>query len=180
MSGRHLQFSRKLRFLTKSPRRRHGDNSTAQEQATLGRDDESRGSEATLLPTTTTALPSHTKPVAPDRASDPQGLTLLYEPEEPPVADIVFIHGLGDSSRLSWSHNKDLRLFWPQEWLPLDRDVGKARLFTFGYNAFFHSPFQANTVGIADVAKNLQYDLLYARHAAGHSFHIGHVGLCPS
>lgn len=96
------------------------------------------------------------------------------------MADIVFIHGLGGSSRLSWLHNKDLRLFWSQEWLPLDRDVEKARLFTFGYNAFFHSPSQANTVGIADFAKNLLYDLLYARHAAGHSFHIGHVGLCPS
>lgn len=95
------------------------------------------------------------------------------------MADVVFIHSLGGSSRLSWSHNKDLRLFWPQEWLPLDQHVGQARLFTFGYNAFFHSSSQANTVGILDFAKNLLYDLLYARDASGHSLHIGNVSSRP-
>lgn len=123
------------------------------------------------------ALPSHTKAEPPDRASDPQGLTLLHEPREPPVADIIFIHGLGGSSRLSWSDNKDLQLFWPREWLPLDREVGKARLFTFGYNAFFHSPSQASAVGISDFAKSLLYDLLYGSDHIGDNFNIGNVSL---
>src|SRR2546421_6612636 len=34
-----------------------------------------------------------------DRRLDPLGLTLLYEPEGPPVADIVIVHGLGGTSR---------------------------------------------------------------------------------
>lgn len=124
---------------------------------------------------TPTVLPVHTKPGQFDRASDPQGLSLLHLPKEPHVADIIFVHGLGGSSRLSWCRNKDPALFWPQEWLPLDQDVHQARIFSFGYNAFFHSSAQTSTLGVADFAKNLLYDMLYGRDQSGMSFELGRV-----
>lgn len=89
--------------------------------------------------------------------------------------DIIFVHGLGGSSRLSWSFNKDLDLFWPQRWLPLDRDIHDARVFSFGYNAFFSSSAQAGTTGITDFAKNLLYDMLYGRDEIGESLRLGDV-----
>lgn len=110
-----------------------------------------------------------------DRASDTQGLNLLHAPAGPHLADIIFVHGLGGSSRLSWSKNKDLALFWPQEWLPLDADVHQARIFTFGYNASFLSTTQAGSIGIMDFAKNLLYDMLYGRDSQGGSLHLGRV-----
>ncbi|KAK2599454.1 hypothetical protein N8I77_011208 [Diaporthe amygdali] len=124
---------------------------------------------------TPTILPVHTKPGQSDRASDPQGLSLLYSPKEPHVADIIFVHGLGGSSRLSWCRNKDTALFWPQEWLPLDQDVHQARIFSFGYNAFFQSSAQTSTLGVADFAKNLLYDMLYGRDQSGKSFELGRM-----
>lgn len=124
---------------------------------------------------TPAVLPVRTKNGTPDRASDPHGLSLLHAPSEPHVADIIFVHGLGCSSRLSWSKNKDLGLFWPQEWLPLDSDVQRARIFSFGYNAFFQSSAQTGTIGITDFAKNLLYDMLYGRDNNGNSLHLGHV-----
>jgi len=129
---------------------------------------------------TPTVLPVHRKPSQSDRASDPQGLTLLHSPEEPHVADIIFVHGLGGSSRLSWCHNKDASLFWPQEWLPLDQDVHQARIFSFGYNAFFHSSAQTSALGIADFAKNILYDMLYGRDQNGKSFELGKVSRLSS
>lgn len=100
---------------------------------------------------------------------------MLHAPNGPHVADIIFVHGLGGSSRLSWSKNKDLRLFWPKEWLPLDHDIQHARVFTFGYNAFFQSSSQSGTVGIADFAKNLLYDMFYGRDSHGESLYLGRV-----
>lgn len=121
------------------------------------------------------ALPTREQTGVPDRASDPQGLSMLHAPDGPHVADMIFVHGLGGSSRLSWSRNKDLKLFWPKEWLPLDRDIQQARVFSFGYNASFQSSPQSGTVGIADFAKNLLYDMLYSRDTRGESLHLGRV-----
>lgn len=123
---------------------------------------------------TIAGLPGRSKSPRPDRASDPSGFTLLHCPEGRPVADIIFIHGLGGSSRLSWSKNKDLALFWPLQWLPADPDMHQARIFTFGYDAFFLSP-QSTTLGISDFAKNLLYDLLYGRDSHGQDLRFGQV-----
>ncbi|KAK7966605.1 uncharacterized protein PG986_000882 [Apiospora aurea] len=41
----------------------------------------------------------------------PLGLNVVYTPENGHKADIVFIHGLGGTSRFTWSKNKDPDLF---------------------------------------------------------------------
>ncbi|KAM7213351.1 hypothetical protein V8F06_011248 [Rhypophila decipiens] len=65
------------------------------------------------------------------------GLTTLHEPTPPsePVADIVFIHGLGGGSRKTWSFSSDPQHYWPQAWLPDDGDFSDVRIHTFGYKA---------------------------------------------
>ncbi|KAH8881087.1 hypothetical protein GQ53DRAFT_848516 [Thozetella sp. PMI_491] len=116
-----------------------------------------------------------TKSAKADRSADPLGLTLLYAPEGSHTADVVFVHGLGGSSRLTWCKHKDLELFWPQRWLPLDRDIQQARILTFGYNARFSSSAQSNLLGITDFAKNLLYDMLYGRDLDGGDLGVGQV-----
>lgn len=183
------QFSRKL-FSTAKQKRRTSDisQSKSPEPATLATIDgqeilaKDLRAHATVTERSYGTLsdpPTQSKSGSPDRAADPQGLTLLYAPIEPPVADIVFVHGLGGSSRLSWSKNKDLGLFWPQEWLPGDQDVQNARVFTFGYNAFFLSSSQTSAMGVTDFAKNLLYDLLYGIDSSGNSLQIGIVSSYP-
>ncbi|KAK4235181.1 hypothetical protein C8A03DRAFT_46637 [Achaetomium macrosporum] len=72
-----------------------------------------------------------------DDEKGPLGLTTVYEPEPPtsPVADIVFIHGLGGGSRKTWSYSPEPRHYWPQAWLPADNDFQDVRIHTFGYKA---------------------------------------------
>ncbi|KAK4161154.1 hypothetical protein QBC43DRAFT_303202 [Cladorrhinum sp. PSN259] len=73
----------------------------------------------------------------PDDAKGALGLTTLHEPEAStaPVADIVFIHGLGGGSRKTWSFSPDPSHYWPLAWLPVDRDFADVRIHTFGYKA---------------------------------------------
>ncbi|KAM0804114.1 hypothetical protein BDR22DRAFT_800435 [Usnea florida] len=65
----------------------------------------------------------------------PLGLTTLYEPSGPAIADLVFVHGLGGGSRSTWTHSSDTSLFWPQEWLPTDAGFRHVRIHSFGYNS---------------------------------------------
>ncbi|KAF7534265.1 hypothetical protein G7054_g6367 [Neopestalotiopsis clavispora] len=108
-----------------------------------------------------------------DRTADPLGLTLLHAPDGPQSADIIFIHGLGGSSRLTWAKDHDLERFWPFKWLPDDPDVQNCRIFTFGYNAHFRASSQSPNLGISDFAKNLLYDMVYGRDASGQVLGIG-------
>ncbi|KAK4175485.1 hypothetical protein QBC36DRAFT_23661 [Triangularia setosa] len=65
------------------------------------------------------------------------GLTTLHEPEPltSPIADIVFVHGLGGGSRKTWSYSPDPTHYWPRAWLPADADFSHVRIHTFGYKA---------------------------------------------
>jgi hypothetical protein len=62
------------------------------------------------------------------------GLQLLHSPPDP-LIDFIFVHGLRGGSIKTWCHSKDLRLFWPQVWLPRDADLQDARIHSFGYNS---------------------------------------------
>ncbi|KAH9898722.1 hypothetical protein F4778DRAFT_742738 [Xylariomycetidae sp. FL2044] len=125
----------------------------------------------TSLRQATLSVRSKSRPL--ERKDDPLGLTLIHTPKGDPSADIIFIHGLGGSSRLTWSKDHDLELCWPLKWLPSDPDVGRSRIFTFGYNAEFRSASQSSVLGISDFAKNLLFDMLYGRNGEGHSFNLG-------
>lgn len=97
-------------------------------------------------------------------------------PTEPRTADIIFIHGLGGSSRMTWCKSRRLDTFWPREWLPKDEDLHHARIFTFGYNSQFRSSSQSSARGISDFSKNLLYDMIFARDLQGGYLHMGEVG----
>jgi triacylglycerol esterase/lipase EstA (alpha/beta hydrolase family) len=64
----------------------------------------------------------------------PFGLRLLHSPPEP-LIDFIFVHGLRGGSVKTWCGSDDLRLFWPQAWLPRDPDLQLARIHSFGYNS---------------------------------------------
>ncbi|SPO04762.1 uncharacterized protein DNG_07447 [Cephalotrichum gorgonifer] len=111
------------------------------------------------------------------KSADPLGLSLLYSPapENHHVADIIFIHGLGGSSMLTWCKDRRLDLFWPQKWLPYDEVLQSARIFTFGYNAHYRSVSQSSALGISDFSKNLLYDMLFGRDPQGRKLNLGEM-----
>ena len=88
--------------------------------------------------------------------------------------DIVFIHGLGGTSRRTWSKNEDPELFWPLKFLPLEPDVCLARILTFGYNANFRTAGNVST-SVLDFAKDLLFDLKYAKDEQKQYLNIGNV-----
>lgn len=92
--------------------------------------------------------------------------------------DIVFIHGLGGTSRRTWSKNEDPDLFWPLKFLPLEPDVCLTRILTFGYNANFRTAGNVST-SVLDFAKGLLFDLKYAKDEKKEDLNIGYVSDAP-
>jgi hypothetical protein len=76
---------------------------------------------------------------------------------------VVFVHGLGGSSRTTWSHDRDPDFFWPLKFLPFEPDINEARILTFGYNANFRPGSGRNKMSVLDFAKDLLYDLKYSQ-----------------
>jgi pimeloyl-ACP methyl ester carboxylesterase len=97
---------------------------------------------------------------------DPIGLKVVYRPPGDRKVDVVFVHGLGGSSRMTWSHDRNLDLFWPLTFLPLEPAINEARILTFGYNSNFGPGSGRNKMSILDFAKDLLYDLKYAQDEA--------------
>lgn len=107
-------------------------------------------------------------------SSDPLGLTLVHSP--PTItADFIFVHGLGGTSKKTWSWNRDLQYFWPA-WLPTETELSTVRIFSFGYNADFRAP--ENASNIIDFAKDLLFSLLtYSGEESAQAGSIGSVRL---
>lgn len=61
-------------------------------------------------------------------------MNLLYDPPDP-LVDLIFVHGLRGGSIKTWCKGDDLKLFWPQAWLPREQGLQNARVHSFGYNA---------------------------------------------
>ncbi|KAI0426550.1 hypothetical protein F5Y09DRAFT_59910 [Xylaria sp. FL1042] len=106
----------------------------------------------------------------------PLGLNVVYTPDNAHKADIVFVHGLGGSSRWTWSKNKEPRLFWPLTFLPLEPDLCLSRILTFGYDASFQKPTSVTT-SVLDFAKDLLFDLKYAKDSNLDDLEMGKVPL---
>lgn len=87
---------------------------------------------------------------------------MVYTPENAHKVDIVFVHGLGGTSRWTWSKHKNPELFWPSKFLPLEPDICLARISTFGYNSSFHKAGSIRT-SVLDFAKDLLFNLKYAK-----------------
>ncbi|KAK8138008.1 NACHT and WD domain-containing protein [Apiospora sp. TS-2023a] len=94
--------------------------------------------------------------------SGPLGLNVIYTPDNAHKVDIVFVHGLGGTSRWTWTKHRDPELFWPLTFLPLEPDICLARILTFGYNAGFHKTGNVST-SVFDFAKELLFDLKYGK-----------------
>jgi hypothetical protein len=109
-----------------------------------------------------------------DRRSDPLGLNVIYEPEDPPTIDIIFVHGLGGTSQQTWSKNKDPALFWPKEWLPFERNISTARVLSFGYNAHFAAT-GSNIFNISDFAKELLFGMKFGMDKQSKLLGVGQV-----
>lgn len=94
-------------------------------------------------------------------SQDPLGLKVIHRPPGDRKVDIVFIHGLGGTSRMTWSKNHNPEFFWPLKLLPFEPDINEARILTFGYNANFLPGSGKSKMSILDFAKDLLYDLRY-------------------
>lgn len=108
-----------------------------------------------LVPKDETKLSSGPRSRSRDRRSEPQGLNVLYEPDELRVADVIFVHGLGGSSISTWTKNGDEETFWPQKYLPSEPGLARTRILTFGYAAFFLSQNSSRKMSIMDFARSL-------------------------
>lgn len=109
---------------------------------------------------------------------DPLGLAVLHEPEGPPILDIIFVHGLGGTSRQTWSKNRDPELFWPHKWLPTEPDIKSARILSFGYNAHFASSGPSTISRISDFAKDLLFAMRFSNNSEMSHLSIGEVRSC--
>ena len=119
----------------------------------------------------------HSRDQSRERHADPLGLKVLFEPASTPVMDLVFVHGLGGTSRQTWSKNRNPELFWPQEWLPLEPEICTARILTFGYNAHFSSS-RDNILDISDFAKDLLFGMKFGTDERANELNVGKVSDC--
>lgn len=69
-----------------------------------------------------------------DDVRGPLGLHLLHLAAEP-LVDFIFVHGLRGGSIKTWRKGNDAKLFWPQNWLPVELAFKNVNIHTFGYNA---------------------------------------------
>ncbi|KAK4444616.1 hypothetical protein QBC34DRAFT_182549 [Podospora aff. communis PSN243] len=90
---------------------------------------------------------------SPEDVRGPLGLGLLFDSAQP-MADLVFVHGLGGGSRKTWDKNNDPQLFWPREWLSRDPEFKHVRVHTFGYPADW-TDRQESILDISDFANQL-------------------------
>ena len=110
------------------------------------------------------------------RLADALGLQVIYQPTSIAPLDIIFVHGLGGASRKTWSKYQDPRLFWPQQWLPLEPEICTARVLSFGYNASFRAGGPRSIANIADFAKDLLFEMRFGKDDNIEDFGIGRVG----
>ncbi|KAL6716669.1 hypothetical protein ACLMJK_006237 [Lecanora helva] len=106
----------------------------------------------------------------------PLGLNIIHTPKNGHEVDIVFIHGLGGASQRTWCKNEDPELFWPLKFLPFEPEICLTRIFTFGYDANLRGAGNVST-SVLDFAKDLLFDLKYAKDERKGDLNIGNVPL---
>lgn len=130
-----------------------------------------------ITPSVTTATDVDLTRKSSDVDSGAFGLNVVYTPDNGHKADIVFVHGLGGTSRWTWSKNRDPDLFWPLTFLALEPDLCLARILTFGYNATLKKGGHAGQ-SVLDFAKDLLFDLKYATDEKKEDLRMGSVRPC--
>lgn len=91
-------------------------------------------------------------------------MSVLHHPPGERKVDIIFVHGLGGSSRSTWAKKGDLEKCWPLRFLPKEPGINEARILTFGYKSKFKRGAGKNQLSILDFAKSLLFALKHARN----------------
>ncbi|KAF4443335.1 hypothetical protein FACUT_1392 [Fusarium acutatum] len=91
----------------------------------------------------------------------PDGVKIWHSPEDAGL-DICFIHGLSGNRDKTWIAPSQPNP-WPAEFLP--SQIAKARLLTYGYDAYVLKKSVSSTNRLIDHANNLLHDLA-AEHAS--------------
>ena len=92
----------------------------------------------------------------------PLGLRPLHLSAEP-LVDLVFVHGLRGGSIKTWRKGEDPRLYWPQNWLPLEPDFQNANIHSFGYNSDFRET-KDSILNVHDFGRALLGELRTSPH----------------
>jgi len=170
-SSRSRQDETQADLVSSSPDRKHSHGSTFTSDR--------RSSATNWVTARSEQLEGASSDRSPTPSPGPQvgslGLHILHKPDATAPLDIIFVHGLGGDSRKTWSKNHDPDLFWPGRWLPLEPDIGKARIFSFGYNAGFRVGTAKSIANIADFAKDLLFEMRFAKDDNGDDWEIGSV-----
>lgn len=106
-------------------------------------------------------------------SDDTLGLSLIHGDSESD-ADIIFVHGLGGSSRKTWSWERQPENFWPA-WIRHEDGLSHFRVFSYGYNASFRD--SKNPLSILDFSKGL---LVRMKTFAGRQGVVDDIGLVSS
>lgn len=131
-------------------------------------------SEDTLASLPSLSQPSiRSGPRHPQIPDDPLGLSLIHGGSESD-ADIIFVHGLGGSSRKTWSWERRPENFWPA-WIRHEDGLSHFRVFSYGYNASFKD--SKNPLSILDFSKGL---LVRMKTFTGNQGVVDDIGLVSS
>ncbi|VZH88751.1 unnamed protein product, partial [Fusarium fujikuroi] len=93
----------------------------------------------------------------------PDGIKIWHSPEDAGL-DICFIHGLSGNRDKTWTAPGQPNP-WPAELLPTR--LAKARLLTYGYDAYVLKRSVSSTNRLIDYANNLLHDLAAERASSG-------------
>lgn len=97
-----------------------------------------------------------------ESSDDVYGLKLLNPNTEHatrPSAAIIFIHGLGGHSILSWCYRRNPEYFWPKLWLPTTTGLEQALVMSFGYDASILG-WKPSLSGVSDFARALLMEIM--------------------
>jgi hypothetical protein len=86
------------------------------------------------------------------------GISTLSHPLNPnaKAINLVFVHGLGGSPQVTWSHANGSWLSWLPNWLREEEGLDNVRIATFGYDADYRNVLAAkNGLGITEFAQQL-------------------------
>ncbi|KAH7237701.1 uncharacterized protein BKA55DRAFT_578152 [Fusarium redolens] len=109
-----------------------------------------------------TSSPTSNLVAEPARNDFPDGVKIWHSPEDAEV-DICFIHGLSGNRDKTWTAHGQPNP-WPAELLP--SRLAKARLLTYGYDAYVVKKSVSSTNRLIDHANNLLHDLTAERSSS--------------
>ncbi|ORY66267.1 NACHT and WD domain protein [Pseudomassariella vexata] len=109
-----------------------------------------------------------------DDPRGPLGLHVLHSPAEP-LAELIFVHGLGGGSRKTWSKESSSAHFWPKEWLSKDTGFKNVRIHTFGYNSDW-AKSKENFLNVHHIGKSFLSEMSTSPYLDGAGIPIVFVG----